>query len=587
MIFKRKNNAEKLDLLMLPDYPEVLQPYRISFRLGENKSESAKLYWNECLDQLKKLHQEQVSSEILVKLLSMNIDDLITTLFERADWLFQESHPSKSRKCALIALGGYGRSEMHPHSDVDLLFVYSSKEKPEEYLNAISDAILYVLWDLKLDLGNITRSIQESRLLFKEDVVSVSSMLDARYLAGDKNIAQDFLQMIQEEIQTKSARDFFDQEKSKENRDRRKKFGSSVYIIEPNVKESEGGLRDVQTLLWYAHVFQQKKTLETLLESKWLTEESYQELKVGRNFLWQVRNAIHFHLDQKKDQLTFPLQEKISKELGYEDEPGILAVEKFMQTYYHHAANIKRIIDLSVDEMVHKTEKKLKLIVPKGAESFDSDFVILGEKLLAKDPLCFEKNPFNLMRVFLVAQKENVDLGEETRRLISKNLHLADEDFASHPEVNRMIRDLFTELKGLGRVLNLMHELKMLHRVIPEFGEVLYRPQHDVYHIYTVDNHSIFAVGELSKLFEGTYDNTFSYFKEVLFQTPRHDLLSLGTFFHDVGKGRGKNHSIVGAEMALRATQRMGFSDKDCEMVEFLVKSHLLMPHLSQRRDLD
>ncbi|MFO1519035.1 MAG: [protein-PII] uridylyltransferase [bacterium] len=572
-------------MILLQEPPEALAPYRIPFKIGESPSQSAKEYLKECREQLRELHESGFPSDQILRLNTLYIDDLILTLFERTDWLFQESHPNNSRRCALIALGGYGRCEMNPHSDVDLLFVYP--DKPEEYLSAITDSILYVLWDCGLDVGNASRSLKECRTILREDVVTLTSMLDARYLAGDKAVAQDFLRMVEEEISSRPLIQRFVEAKTKEGEERRKRYGSSVYILEPNVKESEGGLRDFQTLLWFARVFTGKSTLENLLDRKILNADSYREILAARNFLWQVRSAIHFRVPQKKDQLTFPFQEEIAKELGYEDEPGILAVEKFMQTYYYHAANVKRISALAVAAMADSPEKKLKLIQKKSANHLGEDFVIVGEKVLPKEPDCFEKDPLNLVRVFLIAQRENCDLDEQTRRLISRSLHLADEKFAEDAEVNRMIRELFSELKGLGRILHLMHELRLLDRIIPEFGEVLYRPQHDVYHIYTVDSHSIFAVGELTKLKEGAYDKDFPLYKEVLGQTPRHDLLSLGTFFHDVGKGRGKNHSIVGAEMALRATQRMGYSDKDCETVEFLVKSHLLMPHLSQRRDLD
>ncbi len=585
MIFKKKSVALKLNFDLLREFPSELLPYRLSFKIGDTPSRDAVQYLQTCHSKLKELSHLSLSSEQIVALNTLYIDDLIISLFERADWLFQESHPHSPRHLALMALGGYGRSEMHLHSDIDLLFIYS--EKSEEYLNTLTDSILYMLWDCGLDVGNASRSLKDCRKILREDTVSFTSMLDARYLAGDREVAQEFLNLIEEEIHSPVIQKKFIQDKLKENEDRRKRYGSSVYILEPNVKESEGGLRDFQTLPWFARILKECRSLESLVTAKVLSAETLREFKEARNFLWQVRNAIHFRVAKKNDQLTFQFQEEIAKELGYRDENGILAVEKFMRAYYQHAANIKRITSLAIASLLEPSDQKLKGVSRRNSDSTEADFILFQNKILVKKADCFQKDPVSLMRIFRMAQTENADLDEQTRFLITQNLFLADENFSKDREVNQILREIFSELKGLGRVLHLMHELRLLDKVIPEFGEVLYQPQHDAYHIYTVDTHSIFAVGDLSKLWEGAYDQEFPLFKEALQMLPRHDLLSLGLFFHDVGKGRGKNHAIVGAEMAVRAAERMGFYEKDREVIEFLVKSHLLMPHLAQRRDLD
>jgi len=585
MIFKRSSAIQRNKLLILEEPSEALAPYRIPFTLGEHPMESAKLYIEQAREQLKRLHAEHFPSDQLLALHSLNIDDLILTLYQRADWLFQESHPSKSTRCALFALGGYGRREMNIRSDVDLLFVY--KDKPEDYVTALTDAILYVLWDVGLEVGSAARSLKDCKEMMKEDVATQTSCLDARYLAGDKQIAEEFLKLVWSEYSSKNGAQDFLARKSKENEERLKRFGGSVYILEPNLKESEGGLRDFQTLLWFGKALLQVDTLEELVEKKVLTPGALRELIEARNFLWEVRNALHFRVSKKNDQLTFQFQEEIAKELGFKDEGGVLAVEKFMQTYYQHAANIKRITHFAISAMIEAPEKRLKVVAKKISEHLDGAFAVAENQIVIKEMDLFEKDPLNLMRVFDWAQKKGLDIEEGTRRGITKHLYLVNEAYIARGDVNAILKGMFAELRGLGRILHLMHDLRFLDRLIPEFGEVLYRVQHDVYHIYTVDTHSIVAVEELSKLKEGKYDAEFPLFKQVLGETSRHDLLSWGVFFHDVGKGRGKNHSIVGAEMALRAAQRMGYSDKDAEAIEFLVKSHLLMPHLAQRRDLD
>jgi [protein-PII] uridylyltransferase len=585
MAFWNRSTKPKQTLLTLSDPPPDLMAYRIPFKIGESPVESARAYLQACREQLKKLHETHFPSDQILQLNTLYIDDLVITLFERADWLFQESHPHSSTRCALMALGGYGRREMNIHSDVDLLFVYPNK--PEEYLSALTDSILYVLWDLGLDVGYATRSIKDCRKIMKEDLTVLTSLLDARYLAGDREVADEVLKMVEEEISSKSAIQKFVEAKNRENEERLKRYGGSIYILEPNVKECEGGLRDFQTLHWFARVLAQARQLEDLVQQNILSDENLKELIRAQNFLFEVRNAIHFRTTKKNDQLTFQYQEEIAKELGFADEPGALAVEKFMQTYYQHAGTIKRMTQAAIATLVASPEQRLRTLHKKNVTHYDDDFAKADGKIVAKKADCFEKDPLSLLKVFLLAQKEGCDLDEETRRRISSCLHSVDENFIQRSDVNEKLKELFGELKGLGRVLQIMHELRLLERLIPEFGEILFRPQHDVYHIYTVDTHSIIAVGELSKLKEGKYDAEFPLFKEALEQTPRHDLLSFGLFFHDVGKGRGKNHSVVGAEIAARATLRMGYSEKDREVVEFLVKSHLLMPHLAQRRDLD
>ncbi len=578
---------KNLKKILSPIHPssEELAPYRISFKISDHPVDSARKYLKEVRENLRQLHDSHMPEEMIVRLNTLYIDDLILTLFERADWLFQESHPDHSTRCTLMALGGYGRSELNLCSDIDLLFIYP--KKPDDYLNAINDAILYPLWDIGLDVGYATRSLNDCQAVLNEDMVSFTSMLDARYLAGDKTLASQFFKIIDEQISLKKNIQRFIEAKNLENEERLKRFGSSVYILEPNVKESEGGLRDFHMLAWFVKVLAHDSNLKKLVELKILTEDSLQELIEARNFIWRIRNALHFKTFKKTDQLTFQYQQEIAKEMGYEDSNQSLAVEKFMQTYYHHAANIKRITHLAKESLIDPSEKKFQKILERISIHYDDDFAKADDKIIVKNENCFEKSPVNLIRVFLVSQRENLEIHEETKRLMVHTISKLDESFARDPEVNLALRELLVELKGLGRVLNLMHELRLLDRLIPEFGEVLYQVQHDVYHIYTVDTHSIFAVNELTKLKEGSYDQEFPLYKEVLHQVSRHDLLALGVFFHDVGKGRGKNHSVVGAEMSLKATERMGYPEKDREIVEFLVKSHLLMPHLAQRRDLD
>jgi len=585
MIFKRKSNSATKQIAVLEEIPAELEAYRIPFKIGDSLVESAKAYLNACREQLQKLHAERAPASLILNLNSLYKDDLIKTLFERTLWLFQETHPGESTKLAVMTLGGYGRQEMNVFSDIDLLFVYENK--PDEFLNALTDSILYVLWDSGLEVGHAARSVKECRKMMEEDVTILTSLLDARYLAGDAQIGGQLLETVREQIKNKSIIKLFVEGKQKEKQDRLKRFGGSVYILEPNVKESEGGLRDFHLLLWYAKVFSKFSNLEDLVTHQVITPESLQELYRARDFLWQVRNAIHFRTLKKSDQLTFQYQEEIAKELGFQESSGVLAVEKFMQTYYHHAANIRRISSLAIVALVEPPEKRLKSIQKKISKHLNDDFALVEGKIFAKNPQCFQKDPLNLVRIFRLAQIEGADLEEETCRLISANLSLIDEKYIQKPEVGLLLRELFGEFLNLGRTLHQMHELRVLDRLIPEFGEVLYRVQHDAYHIYTVDTHSIVAMEEMTRLKNGTYDQQFPLFKEVLGKTSRHDLLGWGVFFHDVGKGRGKNHSIVGAEMAARAAERLGYSDKDREAIEFLVKSHLLMPHLAQRRDLD
>ncbi len=584
MLFRKKRQDPKPLLVSFEEIPDELAAHRIPFKIGDAVVSSAKDYLAQCAEKIEALQKQKESSEKLVRLNTLYVDDLVRTLFERADWLFQETSPNASRQCTLLALGGYGRREMSLCSDVDLMFVYS--EKPEEYLTCLTDAILYVLWDCGLEVGSAVRSLKDCRKIMAEDIVSLTSMLDARFLAGDPKVAGDFFKLMQEQIGISSILQNFIEGKILEVEDRKKRYGGSIFILEPQIKEGEGGLRDLQTLFWLGKVLLKIQQWNDLVSHKILSSEALDEMIRGRDFLWNVRTALHLKTRKKQDQLTFELQEWVSSAFGFEDEVGILGVEKFMQAYYQHTASIKRITGLAIEQLLANSLLHSKKRLNKNAP-YDAHFSIREGKIHLNDSEIFKKDPIQMVKVFWIAQEQEADLAQETRHLLSENLDRLSPRLIETEAVREIIRKCFGELRGLGRVLHLMHEMRLLDRIIAEFAEVLYRPQHDAYHIYTVDTHSIMAVSELSKLKEGTYDQEFPVFKEVLQQISRHDLLSLGVFFHDIGKGRGKNHAVVGAEMAVRATERLGYSEKEQEVVEFLVKSHLLMPHLSQRRDLD
>jgi len=511
------------------------------------------------------------------------MDQLIRYLFTAVKEDFIRRYPSDHPRCAVIAQGGYGRGELNPCSDIDLLFLYSWKISP--YVEAITEKILYTLWDAGLVVGHAIRNTGESMRLAGLDMKVRTSLLDARYLCGDYSLYGDFEKAVENRLMSKRMGSFI-QEKLAESRARHENYGSSVYLLEPEVKEGEGGLRDIHTARWIARVKLKARGLDALAVNAIVSSSDIAELKAAQDFLLRVRNELHFSTGKHQDQLTFEEQEKVARALGYQGEGSLKAVEVFMRAYYLQAAQISRITSLIIHRL---TDAPRPLFSGKYAfRKTLRDGVRLAQgQITITKPAILTSDPGNLIRVFFDKQKNRCQLARETRELLREHLYLIDDRFRRSAAANLPFFEILKWKEGVYDTLSEMHRCGVLGAFIPEFGRLLCMALHDAYHIYTVDHHSLLLVHEIERLKAGEHKDALPLLTQLARETEKIELLYLGLMFHDIGKGFGGGHSEIGAGMVPPIARRMRLNVDDAALVEFLIRYHLLMTHTAFRRDLE
>ncbi len=511
------------------------------------------------------------------------MDHLIRHLFATISAEYTNQFPAPNRRFALVAQGGYGRGELNPQSDIDLLFLYGWKVSP--FVETVTEKLLYTLWDSALQVGHATRSISECVRLAASDMKVRTSLLDARFLCGDYALYEDFEKKAESRLVTKGVKRFM-REKLEENRARHEQFGGSVYLLEPEVKEGEGGLRDVQTARWIARAKLRVKDLDALALNGIVSPTDIAHLKESQDFLLRVRNELHFSTGKHQDQLTFEHQEKVSSALGFEGEGTLRGVEVFMRSYYLHAAQINRLSELIVHRVTECDKPRFGASYVFGRTLREGIRLSQGHLTVTK-PEVLETSPDNLIRVFDDAQKYNCQLTHETREMLRQNLHLIDDDFRRSAEANATFFSVLKWKESVYETLLEMHRAGVLGAFIPEFGRLLCMVLHDAYHIYTVDQHSLRLIKEIERLKAGDYAESAPLLTQLAREAEEIELLYLGLMFHDIGKGFGGGHSEIGAHMVRTIARRMRLNADAGALVEFLVRHHLLMTHTAFRRDLE
>lgn len=554
--------------------------------LESNFKLSLKAYYHQCQERLIELMQEGMHPSLLLGIRSRMIDDVISRAFNYYESQVIKKIRYHGPRMTVLAQGGYGREEMNLYSDIDILFLHPQRKG--EYFETVSESILYFLWDCACDVGHASRNIRDCREIFHEDVTAMTALLDMRYICGDSDLFEELQNEVQSWLDSESIQKKFFQAKTQERENRIKKYGDSVFVLEPNVKENAGSLRDIQLASWLAKIQKKKSSFEDLAKLKLLTHDEVSQLRMAQNFFWKIRNEIHLIVKRKIDVLSFDRQIQIASKLGFEDdENGILAVEKFMQLYYNLAYDVFNITNRLLRKMRGEQSLFFKLKQKIGSKKIDESFRVLDNRISIRNPETLHKKPVKIMRAFEHVQKLGLPLDAETKdhiRAIVSSLH---DDYCSDPKAVEIFRSIVSTYKNLGLVFFEMHDSYFLETWMPEFKPLRSRVQHDIYHTYTVDTHSVFALKEIELLAKGDYDDQFDFYREVLEQIEKPEMLNLGLLLHDVGKGRGGNHSVKGAVLAEDITQRFNYNDKEKFLIDFLIRSHLMMPHLSQRRDLD
>ncbi len=544
---------------------------------------SSRAYLAAAREHLQALHTSGALGHRVNETHSNLIDRLARRLFRLAEEGYFSDGREEPAVLTIIAVGGYGRRELNIHSDVDLLFLY---QKPlSEHVKSISERVQYWLWDASLSVGSATRTIDETIKLAEEDQTVRTAIMTSRYLAGSGVLFHQFVERVRSEVNADSGN--FVSGQLAALRERHLQHGGSLYLLQPNIKEAAGGLRDYHTAYWVLQATQPGGgRIDDFLHVGLLTEEESQEYLAALDFLWRVRNEAHLIMGRKHDELSFELQEKIADSLGYastDESDSQLPVERFMGDYYKCARAIRGYSLLAIEQC--KTRARGRLGRRKIRE-LASGFRIVDGHLEIPHTSLLSETPGRILEAFAVGQDHDVPLTRKALRLIRENLHHVTDEYRKDPECVATFMRILNSERRVMRSLMAMNEIGLLACFLPEWEHIVYRWQHVMYHTYTVDVHSIFLVEELRRLWIGRYEKEQPELTELMRAVDDRPVLFLGCLLHDIGKGLGGDHSMLGAERARCCVERLGLDAERVERVVFLVQFHLQMSRLAQNRDL-
>ena len=499
--------------------------------------------------------------------------------------LHPNAAPTKGQRMAIMAVGGYGRAEMAPHSDVDLLFL--APHKVTGWAESVIESTLYILWDLKLKIGHSSRTIDDCIRLGREDYTIRTALLETRFLTGNATLAKELKERLWKELFKNTQSDFVEA-KLAERADRHKKQGGQRYMLEPNVKEGKGGLRDLQTLYWIAkYIYRVNKAAE-LVGHGFFTESEYQNFRAAETFLWAVRCHLHHLTGRAVDTLSFDVQPEVAARMKYTDHGGRRAVEHFMQDYFRHATQVGELtrVFLTGLEVRHVKRAPDLLGLLRRRRKVKDGYRVDLNRLNLENPAEFLKDPLNLLRIFDEALRTGLLLHPDAMRQIAANLHLFDSEMRENPEAAQIFLGLVLKHGNPERALRRMNELGVLGAFIPEFEPIVAMMQFNVYHHFTVDEHIIQCVKTLAQIERKELIEELPLSSAILDGGVNRRVLYVALLLHDIGKGRPEDHSILGAQIARRVAPRLGLNAEECETVEWLVRHHLLMSDVAQKRDI-
>ncbi len=514
------------------------------------------------------------------------MDQLIRALYDHTtQHAYPIANPSAGEHLALVALGGYGRGELAPFSDIDLLFLLPYKLTPHG--EQVVEFMLYRLWDLGLKVGHATRSVDDCIRLALSDMTIRTGLLEARFLWGDQKLYQELKQRFRREVVTGSGLDFVEA-KLAERDQRHQRTGNSRYSLEPNIKEGKGGLRDLHTLFWIAKYVYQVDDIASLVDRGVLTLEEVAAFEKAAAFLWTLRCHLHYLAGRAEERLTFDLQPELARRIGYTDHAGTRGVERLMKHYFLVAKSVGDLtrIFCAAIEAAHQRKPFLRLPTIGLRRRDVEGCPVEGGRLSLPGPEFLTSQPINILRLFEVAQRRDLDIHPAALRLVTRHLKLV-KGLRHDPEANRLFVAMLTSPKGPEAILRRLNEAGVFGRFIPDFGRVVAQMQYDMYHHYTVDEHTLFAIGILHRIEQGALKDEAPIASAVVHQVLSRRVLYLAVLLHDIAKGRGGDHSQLGAEIALQLGPRLGFTIEETEQVTWLVLNHLLMSNIAFKRDID
>ncbi len=513
-----------------------------------------------------------------------SIHDYVTT------YVYPSDNPSSGERLSVVAVGGYGRGTLAPGSDIDLLFLLPYKKTP--WSESVVEAMLYVLWDLRQKVGHATRSVDECLRQSRDDMTVRTSILEARFLFGDKALFDDLRTRFDKDIVAKSAREFV-AAKLAERDTRVARAGSSRYLVEPNIKEGKGGLRDLNTLFWIAKYVYRVDDVQELVKPGLFTTKELQTFRRCEEFLWRVRCHLHFATGRAEERLSFDQQRGIAARLGYGTHAGLSDVERFMKHYFLVAKDVgdlTAILCAALEERQAKPRAVLDRFIGqirrRKPTKLEGDFAIETDRLTVSTVDAFERDPVNLIRLFWVADHNRLEIHPDAIRLVTLSLKRIDAKLRASAEANRLFVEIVMSRNSPEIILRRMNESGVLGRFVPDFGRIVAMMQFNMYHHYTVDEHLLRGVGILSNIESGHLKDDHPLSAEIIPAITNRKALYVALFLHDVAKGRKEDHSIAGAEVARKLCPRLGLTDAETETVAWLILNHLVMSNTAQSRDL-
>ena len=519
-------------------------------------------------------------------------DEIIRALhYYVVNYLYIAENPTFGERLTIVAVGGYGRGTLAPGSDIDLLFLLPYKQTP--WGESVVEAILYALWDLRQKVGHATRSVAECLRQAKGDITIRTTLLEARFILGSEELFHELIESFDHEIVRADTREFV-AAKLDERNARVQRAGASRYLVEPNVKEGKGGLRDLNTLFWIAKYVYRVREPRELVAAGLFTSSELALFERCDEFLWRVRCHLHFATNRAEERLSFDIQPMLAARLGYHDRGGLSRVERFMKHYFLVAKDVGDLTAI-VCSALEERQAKPRAILDRffgrlrrrSEKGLPRDFILDHDRVSVRDDAVFACDPVNIIRIFWSAGRFGLPLHPDALRAVTRNLRRIDAELRADPEANRLFLELLLSRNNMTEtLLRRMNETGALGRFIPDFGRIVAMMQFNMYHHYTVDEHLLRAVGALVDLEAGRWPDAQPLSGDILPAILNRKVLYLGLLLHDIAKGRRDDHSIAGKRIALELCPRLGFTPAETETVAWLVEHHLLMSSVAQSRDL-
>ncbi|MET1754254.1 [protein-PII] uridylyltransferase [Novosphingobium sp. RD2P27] len=500
--------------------------------------------------------------------------------------VYPASNRSKGERLTIAAVGGYGRGEMAPHSDVDIAFL--TPIRCTAWCEQVIEAMLYFLWDLGLKVGQSSRSLDEMVRMCKSDLTIRTAMLEARYVWGDQDLFEEARQRFWKDVVSGTERQFV-AEKLAERDSRHKRMGDSRYVVEPNVKEGKGSLRDLHTLYWIGKYIHKVRSPAELVNVGLLTPKEYRAFRRAENFFWAVRCHLHTITRRTEDRLTFDLQREVAARMNYADRPGKSAVERFMQYFFLQAkvvGNLTGVFLAQLDEQVAQRPVRGLLATFRAKARTVKGYKVFGGRIHAPSEKWFAEDPVRLLDIFVIADREGLEVHPETLRTIARDAVLIRDEVRKDPRANALFLELLTSRRDPEKALRTLNEAGVFGRFVTEFGRVNAQMQFDMYHHYTVDEHTIRAIGLVARIEQGELQDDHPLAYEIIGKVRSRRALYAAVLLHDIAKGRGGDHSVLGAEIAMKLCPRLGLDEEETELVSWLVRHHLIMSATAFKRDL-